>query len=51
MKAEVRVMLLRPPDAPSLTPAILLVRLSRGKMIGVDQNRDLPWQGGSVGLS
>jgi hypothetical protein len=50
VKAEVRVMLLRPPDAPSLTPAIHLVRLSRGKMLGVDQNKGLSWVGGSVGL-
>lgn len=50
VKAEVRVMLLRPPDAPALTPAIHLVRLSRGKMLGVDQNKGLSWVGGSVGL-
>jgi hypothetical protein len=50
VKAEVRVMLLRPPKAPSLTVAIHLVRLSRGKMLGVDQNKGLSWVGGSVGL-
>lgn len=50
VKAEVRVMLLRPPDAPALTPLIHLVRLSRGKMLGVDQNKGLSWVGGSVGL-
>jgi hypothetical protein len=50
VKAEVRVMLLRPPEAPSLTPAIHLVRLSRGKMLGVDQNKGLTWVGGSVAL-
>jgi hypothetical protein len=50
VKAEVRVMLLRPPDAPALVPAIHLVRLSRGKMLGVDQNKGLSWVGGSVGL-
>jgi hypothetical protein len=27
-----------------------LVRLSRGKMLGVDQNKNLTWVGGSVGL-
>jgi hypothetical protein len=27
-----------------------LVRLSRGKMIGVDQNKDLPWTGSSVAI-
>ena len=50
VKAEVRVMLLRPPEAPKLRPAIHLVRLSRGKMLGVDQNRGLTWVGASVGL-
>jgi hypothetical protein len=50
VKAEVRVMLLRPPQAPSLTVAIHLVRLSRGKMLGVDQNKGLTWVGGSVAL-
>jgi hypothetical protein len=51
VKAEVRVMLLRPPDETKLTPVILLARLSRGKMIGVDQNKgDLDWQGGSVSI-
>ncbi len=50
VKAEVRVMLLRPPAAPALEPVIHLVRLSRGKMLGVDQNKGLTWVGGSVGL-
>jgi len=50
VKAEVRVMLLRPPAAPALEPVIHLVRLSRGKMLGVDQNKGLSWVGGSVGL-
>jgi hypothetical protein len=50
VKAEVRVMLLRPPGAPALSPVIHLVRLSRGKMLGVDQNKGLSWVGGSVGL-
>lgn len=50
VKAEIRVMLLRPPDSDTLTPLILLVRLSRGKMLGVDQNKGLDWVGGSVGI-
>jgi hypothetical protein len=50
VKAEVRVMLLRPPNAPELVPLICLVRLSRGKMLGVDFNQGLKWVGGSVGL-
>lgn len=50
VKAEVRVMLVRPPAARTLVPIIHLVRLSRGKMLGVDQNRGLDWVGASVGL-
>src|SRR5690606_27618491 len=41
VKAEVRMMFLRAPDEPEPTLALNLVRLSRGKMLGVDQNRDL----------
>lgn len=50
VKAEVRVMLARPPGAAELVPLICLVRLSRGKMLGVDFNRGLTWVGGSVGM-
>ena len=50
VKAEVRVMLLRPPEEKKLTPIICLVRLSRGKMLGVDYNKGLTWTGGSVGM-
>ena len=47
---ESRVMLLRPPDAKELVPLIFLVRLSRGKMLGVDHNKGQNWVGGSVGI-
>lgn len=50
VKAEVRVMLLRPPEAKALTPLLCLVRLSRGKMLGVDFNKGMTWVGGSVGI-
>lgn len=50
VKAEIRVMLLRPPDATELVPLIFLVRLSRGKMLGVDHNKGHEWVGGSVGI-
>jgi hypothetical protein len=50
VKAEVRVMMVRPPAAPALRPITHLVRLSRGKMLGVDQNKGLDWVGASVGL-
>lgn len=50
VKAEVRVMLLRPPGQKELTPLLCLVRLSRGKMLGVDFNKGFTWVGGSVGI-
>ncbi|MHB8879766.1 MAG: hypothetical protein ACYC8T_39260 [Myxococcaceae bacterium] len=50
VKAEVRVMLIRPPTSPTLTPILCLVRLSRGKMLGVDFNKGLTWVGGTVGM-
>jgi hypothetical protein len=50
VKAEVRVMFLRAPDEERPAPVINLVRLSRGKMHGVDHNRDLTWVGGTVGI-
>ena len=44
-------MLLRPPGEDRLTPLLNLVRLGRGKMMGVDQNQGgLTWVGGSVGM-
>lgn len=50
VKAEVRMMYLRPDDENELILAENLVRLSRGKMLGVDFNRDFTWVGSSVGL-
>jgi hypothetical protein len=50
VKAEIRMMFLRAPDQTAPELVINLARLSRGKMLGVDQNRDLDWVGGSVGL-
>jgi hypothetical protein len=50
VRAEVRVMLVRPPDAPTLVPLLNLVRMSRGSMMGVDQNADINWVGGSVAM-
>ncbi len=50
VRAEVRVMLLRPPGEEALTPLLNLVRLSRGAMMGVDQNTEQTWVGGSVGM-
>jgi hypothetical protein len=50
VKAEVRMMFLRAPDEPKPTLVLNLVRLSRGKMLGVDQNKNMTWVGGSVGI-
>jgi len=53
VKAEVRVMLMRgAKDTDALEPLLPLVRLSRGKMLGVDQNKssETLWTGGTVGI-
>lgn len=50
VKCEIRLMYLWPENHPDPTLAINLVRLSRGKMIGVDFNRNFDWVGGTVGL-
>jgi hypothetical protein len=34
-----------------LTPVMTLVRMGRGKMMGVDHNKDLEWVGSSASLS
>lgn len=46
-QAEIRI-LYAWPDGAQLTPALSLVRLGRGKMMGVDHNRDLRWVGASA---
>jgi len=51
VKAEIRMMFLRPDDAPRPVLAQNLVRLSRGKMLGVDFNKQFTWVGSSVALS
>lgn len=51
VKVEIRMMFLRPDDEPKPVLAQNLVRLSRGKMLGVDFNRDFTWVGSSIGLS
>ncbi len=50
VKAEVRMMFLRAPNQAKPELVLNLVRLSRGKMLGVDQNKDFDWVGGSVGV-
>jgi hypothetical protein len=46
-QAEVRILYLWP-DEGSLTPALSLVRLGRGKMMGVDHNKNQEWVGASA---
>jgi hypothetical protein len=50
VKAEIRMMFLKPDDAADYTLAINMVRLSRGKIHGVDHNKGLDWVGSSVGV-
>ncbi len=48
--AEIRILCLKPQGAPLPVPFMNLVRLSRGKMLGVDHNKDFEWVGSSVAL-
>jgi hypothetical protein len=46
-QAEIRILYLWP-DGGTLTPALSLVRLGRGRMMGVDHNKNQEWVGGSA---
>jgi hypothetical protein len=46
-QAEIRILYLWP-DRGVLTPVLSLVRLGRGKMMGVDHNRNQEWVGASA---
>jgi hypothetical protein len=46
-QAEIRILYLWP-DQGSLTPVLSLVRLGRGKMMGVDHNKNQEWVGASA---
>ena len=46
-QAEIRILYMWP-DGGALTPALALVRLGRGKMMGVDHNKNQEWVGGSA---
>jgi hypothetical protein len=50
VKAEVRMMFLRPDGDDGMRLAVNLARLSRGRMHGVDHNKGLRWVGSSVGI-
>ena len=46
-QAEIRILYLWP-DHGKLTPVLTLVRLGRGRMMGVDHNKDQEWVGASA---
>lgn len=50
VKAEIRMLMMWPKEAPKPFVVNNLVRLSKGKMVGVKYNRDKDWVGGSVGF-
>lgn len=50
VKTEIRVMLIWLPEDDRPTPVMGLVRMGRGKMMGVDFNRDLTWVGSGCNL-
>jgi hypothetical protein len=47
-QAEIRIMYLR--DGARLRPVLPLLRMGRGKMMGVDHNKGLKWVGASAGF-
>lgn len=51
VKVEIRMMFLRPDGEAKPILSQNLVRLSRGKMLGVDFNKQFTWVGSSVALS
>ena len=48
-QAEIRIMYLR--DGALLRPVLPLLRMGRGKMMGVDHNKGLRWVGASAGFT
>ena len=49
-QAEIRVMYVRVFSANRFVPVVPLLRMGRGKMMGVDHNKGLRWVGASAGL-
>jgi hypothetical protein len=47
-KAEVRVMYIWPTDAPEPIATTTIIRMGRGKMMGVDHNKNMEWVGASA---
>ncbi|MFZ1581087.1 MAG: hypothetical protein WAT26_08110, partial [Saprospiraceae bacterium] len=50
VKVEIRMLMLWPKEVEKPFIVNNLVRLSKGKMIGVKYNKDKDWVGGSVGF-
>lgn len=50
VKVEIRMMMYRPNGESSFTLGLNLCRLSRGKMLGVDFNKNFTWVGSSVAI-
>ena len=50
VQCEIRMIYFWEDDKPRPEPALNLMRLSRGKMIGVRYNRDFSWVGTSMGF-
>jgi hypothetical protein len=49
-QAEVRMMFVRDAESEKYRAVIPLLRMGRGKMMGVDHNRDMEWVGASAAL-
>jgi hypothetical protein len=49
-QVEIRIMYVRDPVTSRLRPVLPLLRMGRGKMMGVDHNKGLRWVGASAGL-
>lgn len=49
-KVEIRVMYVWPDDLAAPLPVTMLLRMGRGKIMGVDHNRDQEWVGASAGF-
>ncbi len=47
-KVEIRIMYVR--DGGELRPVTTVIRTGRGKMMGVDFNKNLDWVGASAGF-
>jgi len=47
-KAEIRMMYIWPDDEPTPRAVSTIIRMGRGKMMGVDHNRDMEWVGASA---